>query len=81
MAMHTTSKMKTRGTPNPRTYGASHMPRSPGKGVCVPKFSNIGFLNYILLFFGFFMLIFGRFCPFWGDLEPDLRPDLGRKLG
>jgi hypothetical protein len=24
---------------------------------------------------------FGGFWPFLGDLEPDLRPDLGRKLG
>jgi hypothetical protein len=38
-------------------------------------------LNYINGFFNYFMPDFGGFCPLFEDLEPNLRPDLGRKLG
>jgi hypothetical protein len=33
-----------------------------------------------MIFVDFYVDI-GGFCPFWGDLELDLRPDLGRKFG
>jgi hypothetical protein len=46
-----------------------------------PKFCQfVGFL-YIIVFFFDFKPVFNGFCPILGDLEPDLRPYLGRKLG
>jgi hypothetical protein len=58
-------------TPIPRPYGNSHMTRGIGQRV---------FKLYIKILLGFYA-DFGRFCPFLGDLELDLRPYLERKLG
>jgi hypothetical protein len=47
----------------------------------VPKFSQFWVLKLYNIFLLDFKLVFGRFCPLLEDLEPFLRPDLGRKLG
>jgi hypothetical protein len=41
---------------------------------------NFGVLDFILRFLFDFKLFFNGFCPKLGDLDPDLRPDLGRML-
>jgi hypothetical protein len=38
------------------------------------------FKPYCIIFIDF-SIVFNGFCPLLGNLEPDLRPDLGRKLG
>jgi hypothetical protein len=47
----------------------------------LPIFVGIWFLKlYVMIFYDFYA-DFGGFWPFFEDLEPDLRLDLGRKLG
>jgi hypothetical protein len=41
---------------------------------------KVGFIPYYMIFMDFFNS-FGRFSPFWGDIGPFLRPDIGEKLG
>jgi hypothetical protein len=67
--------------PSPQSYGSTHMTRGLGERGCTQYVLKFGFLNYIIRVFCDFQPNFGGLFPFWGDLELDLRPDLGRKLG
>jgi hypothetical protein len=46
-----------------------------------PIFSKFWVFKLYIYDFLIFYADFGRILPIFGDLEPDLRPDLGRKLG
>jgi hypothetical protein len=45
-----------------------------------PIIFQIWVLNHIVFFLLIFKSDFNGFSPLFEDLEPDLRPDLGRKL-
>jgi hypothetical protein len=57
------------------------MTRSPRIGVCALYLSNFWVFKHYYIIFMDFSADFNGFCPLLGDLEPDLRPDLGGKLG
>jgi hypothetical protein len=57
------------------------MTMSPEKGGVWHVFSQGGFLTLEIEFYKDFRPIIMGFLPFFEDLEPRLRPFLGRKLG
>jgi hypothetical protein len=60
---------------------ALHMTRSlENRGVC-PIFWKKWVFKLIIGFFNIFRPDFNGILPIFEDLEPRLRPDLGRKLG
>jgi hypothetical protein len=55
----------------------AHATRSPEKRGCALNFPNLWvFSPYVMIF----QPVFNGFCLLLGDLEPDSRPDLGRKF-
>jgi hypothetical protein len=60
---------------------APHMTRISRKKGNIPIYFPSGFFNYIIVFFCYFNLILMGFFPLLEDLQPDLRPYFGRKLG
>jgi hypothetical protein len=68
-----------------RPYGQATWKNAIGPGAqnsgVAPRFSQFWVLKLYNIFLFDFKLVFGRFCPLLEDLEPFLRPDLGRKLG
>jgi hypothetical protein len=57
------------------------MTRGPKFGGCAQSLPIFGFLKLYCMILFDFKPVFGSFCPLLEDLEPFLRPDLGRKLG
>jgi hypothetical protein len=55
-------------------------PRAKRKGVVRYVCPILGFKHYYIVLL-LILADFCGFCPILGDLELDLRPDLGRKLG
>jgi hypothetical protein len=70
-----------RAVTSPRTHGLSHATRGPEKRGCALYLFNFWVFCIVFGFFYNYKLVFNGFYPILGDLEPDLRPDIRRKLG
>jgi hypothetical protein len=85
MATNATKEGAVKGPTCPafsaRPHGAHQVTRSPYFRGFTLLFSQSGFLNFILRVLIDFLSSLKGFWPFWGDIGPFFRPDLGEKLG